>query len=84
MFFGDALFARAFGFLSTHPPIDKRILKIEPRWNGQYLTGKPIAMENKPKATNNEGLSSLNDALNNAGALDPVMIAIAGALLESL
>jgi Zn-dependent protease with chaperone function len=84
MFFGDALFARAFGFLSTHPPIDKRILRIEPRWNGQYLTGKPIAMENKPKATNNEGLSSLNDALNNTGALDPVMIAIAGALIESL
>ena len=84
MFFGDALFARAFNFLSTHPPLDRRILRIQPGWNGEYLTGKTITRENKPKAADNASLSSLNDALNNTGSLDPVMIAVAGALIQSL
>ena len=84
MFFGDAIFARAFGFLSTHPPIDKRILRIEPRWNGEYLTGKPIVQQDKPAPAKSEHLSSLNDALNKTGFLDPIMIAVAGALIQSL
>jgi Zn-dependent protease with chaperone function len=84
MFFGDAIFARAFGFLATHPPIDKRILRIEPRWNGEYLTGKPIVQQDKPAPAKSENLSSLNDALNKTGFLDPIMIAVAGALIQSL
>ena len=84
MFFGDALFARAFNFLSTHPPVDKRILRIQPGWNGEYLAGKPMTRKPEPVAKATGGLSSLNDALNSTGLLDPVMIAVAGALIDSL
>lgn len=27
---------------STHPPLDVRIRKIEPRWNGEYLVPEPL------------------------------------------
>ncbi|MEM7304710.1 MAG: M48 family metallopeptidase, partial [Pseudomonadota bacterium] len=84
MFFGDALFARAFGFLSTHPPIDKRILRIEPGWNGEYLSGKPIVQKKKPEPPQQNKFTSLHDALNSTGLLDPAMIAVAGALIQSL
>ena len=32
---------------STHPPLKQRILRIEPRWNGQYIVDKsePVASE---------------------------------------
>ncbi len=42
LFFGDAIFFRAFGFLSTHPPLEKRIRRIQPNWDGSYLVGKPL------------------------------------------
>lgn len=35
LFFGNAV-SSWFSVMATHPPLDKRIKRIEPRWNGRY------------------------------------------------
>ena len=86
LFFGDAIFARAFGFLSTHPPLDIRIQRIEPNWDGNYLPGKPLAPEEPVKTTSDykNKMESLAETLRNTGFLDPIMVGIAHALMDSL
>ncbi len=86
LFFGDAIFARAFGFLSTHPPLDIRIQRIEPHWDGNYLPGKPLEPEVPINTTADykNKMGSLADTLRNTGFLDPIMVGIAHALMESL
>ncbi len=85
MFFGDAIFMRAFSLFATHPPLDDRILRIDPRWDGSYLTGKSI-QETPPSstATAKSKIEGLGDLLKTTGFLDPVMVAIAAILVESL
>jgi Zn-dependent protease with chaperone function len=85
MFFSDALFLRVFGFLSTHPPLETRIRRIQPNWDGNYLVGKSI----KPKkesttATAKNKISNLADSLRSTGFLDPIMVGIATVLMQSL
>lgn len=36
MFFGDALKPKLFAALQTHPPLEARIRRIEPAWDGEY------------------------------------------------
>ncbi len=36
MYFSDGMKPRWFGFLATHPPLTKRIQRINPRFDGQY------------------------------------------------
>src|SRR5690606_8183592 len=38
MFFGNGLGNPFFGALATHPPLDKRIRAIDPRWDGKFTT----------------------------------------------
>ena len=85
LFFGDAMFFRAFGFLSTHPPLDKRIRRIQPHWDGSYITGKPLH-ENKQSstATAKDKINNLSDSLKSTGFLDPIMVGIASVLMQSL
>lgn len=85
IFFGDAMFMRAFGFLSTHPPLDKRIRRIQPNWDGSYLVGKPIKpAEAPPAATAKNKINDLADSLRSTGFLDPIMVGIAAVLMQSL
>ena len=86
LFFGDAIFARAFGFLSTHPPLDVRIERIEPHWDGNYLPGKPLEPDAPTKSTADykNKMDSLAETLRNTGFLDPIMVGIAHALMNSL
>ena len=85
MFFGDAIFLRAFSLMATHPPLEKRILRIDPRWDGSYLPGKTI--EETPASATAEAKSKidgLGKLLNTTGFLDPVMVAIAALLVQAL
>ena len=86
MFFGDAIFLRTFNFFSTHPPLDQRIRRIEPRWDGSFLPGKPLPEQ--PKATTTQSyqnkIDDLADSIRNTGILDPIMVAVAGALMHAL
>ena len=52
MFFADGLKKAWFGAMATHPPLEDRILRIEPRWNGRFLIEAPI--EARPAAAPNE------------------------------
>lgn len=86
MFFGDAIFLRTFNFFSTHPPLDLRIRRIEPHWDGSYLPGKPLP--EKPKVSSTQSyqneIDNLADSIRNTGILDPIMVAVAGALMHAL
>ena len=85
MFFGDAIFMRAFSLFATHPPLDDRILRIDPRWDGNYLIGKPL--EEKPVSSTAQAkdrMESLRDSLKSTGFLDPVMVSIAAILMDAL
>ncbi len=85
LFFGDAMFLRAFGFLSTHPPLEKRILRIQPNWDGRYLVGKQLnPKEESSAATAKSKINNLVDSLRNTGFLDPIMMGIASVLMQSL
>jgi len=88
MFFGDVFSVRSFDFFATHPPIDERITRLDRYWDGQYLAGKPLASNTsaaeESAASNASIIDSLPDSLKVIGMLDPVMMAIAGALIESL
>jgi Zn-dependent protease with chaperone function len=85
IFFGDAVLFRAFGFFSTHPPLEKRIRRIQPHWDGSFLVGKPIKpkLESSTAAAKNK-INHLADSLRNTGFLDPIMVSIATALMQSL
>ncbi len=45
MFFGAAAKKFAGNIMATHPPLDKRILAIEPNWNGTFTTPKGVSVE---------------------------------------
>ncbi len=36
MYFGKGVFEGFSGLMATHPPLEKRILAIEPAWNGVF------------------------------------------------
>ena len=43
MFFGAAAKKFAGNIMATHPPLEKRILAIEPTWNGQFTASSNAA-----------------------------------------
>ena len=43
MFFGASAQKFASSMMATHPPLEKRILAIDPNWNGQFPVVSPIA-----------------------------------------
>ncbi len=48
-FFSEGVSHFFSSLLSTHPPLEKRIRRIEPLWNGQYiLPASPKPSKNKP------------------------------------
>lgn len=86
LFFGDAIHFRALNLFSTHPPLDTRIKRIQPNWNGEYLAGKPLLQTEKPEIPQpyQNKVGNLADTIQNTGILDPLMVAIAHTLMESL
>jgi len=41
LFFGEAI-SRWAAIFATHPPLDKRIRRVDPSWNGRFATPVPI------------------------------------------
>ncbi|MEX2466718.1 MAG: M48 family metallopeptidase [Gemmatimonadota bacterium] len=59
LFFSDGVrgaFARSF---ATHPPLEKRIERVDPAWDGSYLEPKPVAVaagdERRPRKGGGDG-----------------------------
>jgi len=55
LYFSNSTFAPWFGFMSTHPPLPKRILAIDPAFDGQFqhinsLPRQPLADSQKTKS----------------------------------
>lgn len=59
LFFGNALGNFSMGFsswMATHPPLEERIRRIEPRWDGKFLAVKSLSEteQEKPVSTTKE------------------------------
>lgn len=48
-FFFESAVTNLIGMFATHPPIETRISKIQPHWDGQYLHVKPKEKRPDPK-----------------------------------
>ncbi len=71
MLFGQGVSSHFSGFLATHPPLDNRIKRIEPRWKGNYPSvALPEAVKANPSAikVTNKGPVADNAALAMAAA----------------
>jgi Zn-dependent protease with chaperone function len=49
LFFAQGVWEGFTGLMATHPPLPKRILAIEPNWDGTYP--EPLTPESRPGAT---------------------------------
>ncbi len=58
MYFGNALSNSFGGLLSTHPPLETRIKRITPNWNGRF----PVIATPKTSSFNHSHISSANIA----------------------
>ncbi len=78
---------------STHPPLEKRILRIEPRWNGQFIT--PVktvkrrskhydGKEQKKKMTETVATAVAIESINHIGQPSEIQIKEAASVLSTL
>ncbi|BCN93901.1 Zn-dependent protease [Thiomicrorhabdus immobilis] len=89
LFFGQAFHTRLAFLFATHPPVEMRILRIQPSWDGQYLkpqvTSQPSSAEKMEASTSlagqvNHPLNALADKLPEPLA----MLMAAGVMVEQL
>ncbi len=61
LFFGQAITSHAQSLFATHPPLPKRILAVEPGWDGKF---PPLAAANLAPASTSSGaaISALHQA----------------------
>ncbi len=76
-FFCDAVAFRAWLFspqwLATHPPLDARIQRVMPAWNGAYLKPSPSTLSAADDASELSGLALFTPAgvqINQDGSID--------------
>ncbi|WP_417657564.1 M48 family metallopeptidase [Pseudidiomarina aestuarii] len=62
LFFGQAL-SKWFSLMATHPPLDKRIKRIQPRWNGHYPEPRQAFVESKAEQVAKQPKPSALDQL---------------------
>jgi len=53
MFFGQVI-SRMSQMLATHPPLEDRILRLDPDWDGNYLHRSPVSLEKKRQEQEDE------------------------------
>ena len=60
LFFGNAV-SSWFSMMATHPPLEKRIKRLEPHWNGDYPEPQQAFAESQPGAdASQSSANSLN------------------------
>jgi Zn-dependent protease with chaperone function len=69
---------------NTHPPLEKRILALEPHWNGHFIIAKPTKKEDKAKKTEDKKelpkavtAAVILNEIDNAGTLNAEKLQIA-------
>ncbi|CUS48114.1 MAG: family M48 peptidase [Idiomarinaceae bacterium HL-53] len=53
LFFGQAI-GRAFSLFATHPPLEKRIKRILPHWNGEFVANTETSTSSETAAGQNQ------------------------------
>jgi Zn-dependent protease with chaperone function len=74
MLFAEGLASRFTGLMATHPPLQERILKIEPNWQGQLPTiseGYSAGDSGSHFSAGSEQASGFNSAANSS-AIDAI------------
>lgn len=60
LFFGNAV-SSWFSMMATHPPLEKRIKRLEPHWNGDYPEPQQAFAESQPRTdASQSSANSLN------------------------
>lgn len=77
MYFGDGVRSAADGLMATHPPLQLRIKRITPTWNGQFITAPLSSAAVDTESSLNSYSSSLSVA--SSSLVDqPISIMTAG------
>lgn len=64
LFFGQAVTSALGGLMATHPPLQDRIRRIEPRWDGTYPRLDPVGTVLSETARGLDGRSGTNAAIS--------------------
>jgi Zn-dependent protease with chaperone function/tellurite resistance protein len=59
VFFAEGVRSHFFHVFATHPPLEARIRRLHPRWDGTYEVLRPIPVAARPRATVPELLGRL-------------------------
>ena len=71
LFFGQVKH-RLWTLFATHPPIEKRILKVDPRWNGEFITRDMNHQALEPALAEEMGLNQARRAFAAAASMAAV------------
>ncbi len=61
MFFSDVMPDSLFGWLSTHPPLEKRVREVDPMWDGTFEHIKSIPAQRREAGEKPPVIKSVND-----------------------
>jgi Zn-dependent protease with chaperone function len=76
MYFGQGIRAGFSQLMATHPPLEERIKRIEPRWDGNFLYGTQSTSPNTPSNLNAEtgkAFAQHNNPLHIVAGIDQVL-----------
>ena len=68
MMFGRAVSSSLSGMFSTHPPLEKRIRKLAPRWDGTYIVPEPVQPDHTSENSKPNTTQQTAAAMSLAGA----------------
>lgn len=77
LFFGQAI-NQFLTFFATHPPLDQRIQRIEPRWNGKFIARKVT-----PQKPDNDNQTKTDKDQQFAAAMTAAGVAVGAIAVEA-
>lgn len=88
-FFAEGVKFRFASLTSTHPPLDVRIRRIDPRWDGNFQSGPPTPVPESEAAALTSGFvaggsSSTAHALDDIGHPKPEQLDLARGLIAAI
>ena len=85
LFFGEGIKNKFNSLMATHPPLDDRIRRVEPRWNGQYPSIDSTSIPNisNPRLVQTKD-SIIDKAIDTAGEPSDVTLLISKELIKKI
>jgi Zn-dependent protease with chaperone function len=85
MLFGEGLSSNFFGLFATHPPLDKRIQRLDPSWKGGQHGASSLPKKEQAEAvTGFAPAYAADEVFTNIGELTSANLAVARQQLESV